>query len=234
MCRQPLHSAFPADRSERRIFPLGAQLTPQAPCATPSGKARGGRGPPTGAPQARDESRPASTSRQARAGGLPRKAAIASRDASSHTFQLGQRKERSGASESETRPPLCLPGRAQRAQGSFPLNGRLLGFIMERVKQYFVYMLASAPRGVLYVGMTSDLCDRTRQHSERLREGFSRRYWVSRLVYFEEHSDAAVAARRERALKRWHRAWKIDLVESQNPTWKDLFEEVLLAHGFDQ
>lgn len=100
-------------------------------------------------------------------------------------------------------------------------------------KTYYIYILASAPRGTLYVGMTSDLCDRTRQHREHLREGFSKRYWANRLVYYEAHDDASVAARRERSMKRWLRAWKIELIETTNPTWKDLFGEVLAAHGFE-
>jgi putative endonuclease len=64
-------------------------------------------------------------------------------------------------------------------------------------------------------------------------EGFAKRYWVQRLVYFEAHGDAKVAARRERAMKRWRRDWKIELVEKQNPTWRDLFGEVVRDDGFD-
>ena len=75
----------------------------------------------------------------------------------------------------------------------------------EDAKVFHVYILASRPRGVLYVGMTSDLPDRTWEHRERLLDGFTKRYWVNRLVYFERHDDARVAARRERAMKRWRR-----------------------------
>lgn len=64
-------------------------------------------------------------------------------------------------------------------------------------------------------------------------EGFAKRYWVQRLVYFEAHADAQVAARRERAMKRWRRDWKIELVEKHNPTWRDLFGDVVHADGFD-
>jgi predicted GIY-YIG superfamily endonuclease len=67
-------------------------------------------------------------------------------------------------------------------------------------KVYHVYITASRPRGVLYVGMTSDLAARAWQHRERVREGFSKRYWVDRVVYFEAHDDAHIAARRERAI----------------------------------
>ena len=100
-------------------------------------------------------------------------------------------------------------------------------------KTYWVYILASRPRGVLYVGMTSDRAGRAWEHRERVMEGFAKRYWVQRLVYFEAHEDATIAARRERALKRWRRDWKIALIEKRNPTWRDLFDDVLRADGFE-
>lgn len=100
-------------------------------------------------------------------------------------------------------------------------------------KAFYVYILASGPRGVLYVGMTSTLADRAWEHRERVLDGFTRRYWVGRLVYFEQHEDAGVAAKRERALKRWRRDWKIALVEKHNPTWRDLFADVVSAEGFE-
>ena len=100
-------------------------------------------------------------------------------------------------------------------------------------KTYWVYMLASRPRGVIYVGMTSELAQRGWQHRERVMEGFAKRYWVQRLVYFEAHDDAQVAARRERAMKRWRRDWKIELIEKHNPTWRDLFGDVVRADRFE-
>ena len=100
-------------------------------------------------------------------------------------------------------------------------------------KHFHVYIMASGPRGVLYTGMTSDLPRRAWEHRERLREGFTKRYWVDRLVYFERHEDATFAARRERAMKRWPRAWKIALIEEGNPTWRDLFADVLQDRGYD-
>jgi putative endonuclease len=100
-------------------------------------------------------------------------------------------------------------------------------------KIYYVYIMASRPHGVLYVGMSSELANRTWQHREHLREGFTKRYWVDRLVYFEAHTDARIAARRERAIKRWRREWKIALIEKHNPTWRDLFAELLAAEGFE-
>ena len=101
------------------------------------------------------------------------------------------------------------------------------------LKVYHVYITASRPRIVLYVGMTSDLAARAWQHRERVREGFTKRYWVDQLVYFEAHDDARIAARRERAMKRWRRDWKIALIEKHNPTWRDLFADVLDAGGFE-
>jgi putative endonuclease len=100
-------------------------------------------------------------------------------------------------------------------------------------KVFHIYITASKPRGVLYVGMTSDLAGRAWQHREHVRGGFSKRYWVDRLVYFERHDDAQLAARRERAVKRWRRDWKIDLIEKYNPTWRDLFADILRDDGFE-
>jgi putative endonuclease len=85
-------------------------------------------------------------------------------------------------------------------------------------KVFYVYIMASKPRGVLYVGMSSDLAGRAWKHREHVLEGFTKRYWVDRLVYFERYDDARVAARRERAMKRWRRDWKIELIERHNPT----------------
>ena len=97
---------------------------------------------------------------------------------------------------------------------------------MEMEKVFFVYILASRPWGVLYVAMTSDLPGRTWEHRERVLNGFTKKYWVGRLVYYEIHKEAASAARREKVLKRWRRQWKIELIEASNPTWLDLFDEV--------
>ena len=100
-------------------------------------------------------------------------------------------------------------------------------------KTYWVYITASGPHGTLYVGMTSDLAGRAWEHRERVMEGFTKKYWVDRLVYFEAHGDAATAAHRERAMKRWRRDWKIKLIEKDNPTWRDLFGDVVRADGFE-
>lgn len=100
-------------------------------------------------------------------------------------------------------------------------------------KVFYVYMTASAPRGVIYVGMTSDLAGRSWEHRERVLDGFTKRYWAGRLVYFERHDDAESAIKRERLMKRWRRDWKINAIGSMNPTWADLFAEAVRAEGFE-
>ena len=105
--------------------------------------------------------------------------------------------------------------------------------MLKEPKRFWIYITASEPRGVLYIGMTSNLSRRAWQHRERVIKGFTSKYSVDRLVYFEEHSDAAVAARRERAMKRWRRDWKIKLVEEANPSWPDLFPDVVRAEGYE-
>ncbi len=105
--------------------------------------------------------------------------------------------------------------------------------IGELRKTFFVYITASKARGVLYVGMTSDLPKRAMEHRDRLIEGFTKKYWTGRLVYYEFHETAEAAANRERLLKRWRRDWKIKLVETNNPTWRDVYPDVLLEFGFD-
>jgi putative endonuclease len=95
-------------------------------------------------------------------------------------------------------------------------------------KRYFVYILTKLPRGVLYVGVTNDLARRTSEHKLKLAPGFTTRYGVSRLVYFEEYASILEARDRERAVKHWRRDWKIKLIEELNPDWRDLYEELVL------
>ena len=90
-------------------------------------------------------------------------------------------------------------------------------------KTFFVYMLASKIGGTLYIGVTSDLAGRVYTHREDLVAGFTSRYGVHRLVWFEWIDDAAAAIRREKQLKKWNRAWKIRLIEETNPQWVDLY-----------
>jgi putative endonuclease len=90
-------------------------------------------------------------------------------------------------------------------------------------KAYYVYILASARYGTLYVGVTSDIVKRVWEHREGLVEGFTRHYNVKRLVWFETHDDVTAAITRERQIKKWNRAWKIDLIQDSNPHWRDLY-----------
>jgi putative endonuclease len=95
------------------------------------------------------------------------------------------------------------------------------------VATYHVYILASRPRGTLYVGVTNDLVRRVHEHREGVADGFTKRYGVTCLVYFETTENVAAAIRRERRLKEWQRAWKIALVEERNPAWIDLYPGLL-------
>jgi putative endonuclease len=91
---------------------------------------------------------------------------------------------------------------------------------------YFVYVLASRRNGTLYVGVTSDLAKRVQEHREGLVPGFTRKYGVKLLVYFELHHDINTAILREKRIKRWHRKWKLELIEAANPQWRDLWFEL--------
>ncbi|MGI0133814.1 MAG: GIY-YIG nuclease family protein [Candidatus Micrarchaeaceae archaeon] len=96
-----------------------------------------------------------------------------------------------------------------------------------RDHRYFVYLLASAPYGTLYVGVTGNLAGRMAEHRESLREGFTKKYGVHQLVWFEEFADIYDAIRREKQIKKWNRSWKIELIEKMNPVWTDLFLQVV-------
>ena len=88
--------------------------------------------------------------------------------------------------------------------------------------QYFIYILASKKNGVLYIGVTNDIRRRVFEHKSKTVKGFTSRYNVDKLMYFEEYSDINEAIKREKQLKKWNRQWKIDLIEKDNPEWKDL------------
>lgn len=94
------------------------------------------------------------------------------------------------------------------------------------MNSYFVYILTSQRNGTLYIGVTNDLERRAYQHADKQLEGFTKRYGVDRLVYFEETNSIETAILREKQLKRWNRAWKVELIEKHNPEWKDLKEEM--------
>ena len=95
-----------------------------------------------------------------------------------------------------------------------------------------IYMTASGPRGVIYVGMSGDLPNRAWEHRERVVKGFTTKYWAGRLVTYEHHDVAGSAQHREHSMKRWRRDWKIELIEQKNPTWADLFERLLREAGY--
>ena len=92
------------------------------------------------------------------------------------------------------------------------------------MKSYFVYIIASKRNGTLYIGVTNDLVKRVYEHKQGLVEGFTKKYKVDRLVFFEETNDVESAIIREKQMKKWNRKWKIELIEKQNPEWKDLYE----------
>jgi putative endonuclease len=87
----------------------------------------------------------------------------------------------------------------------------------------YVYMLADGCYGTLYVGVTSDLVRRVWEHREKAADGFTKKYNINRLVWFETHIEIYQAITREKQLKKWKRAWKIELIQRENPTWRDLY-----------
>ena len=90
--------------------------------------------------------------------------------------------------------------------------------------RYCVYIMSNKKNGTLYIGMTNNLKTRTWQHKLDLYDGFTKRYSLHTLVYFEEFVDVRDAIAREKQLKKWNRAWKIELIERINPEWKDLYD----------
>jgi len=94
-------------------------------------------------------------------------------------------------------------------------------------KQPAVYIVASNRNGTLYIGVTSDLLERTWQHREHVVDGFTKTYGVTMLVWFELHGTMHSAITREKQLKKWNREWKIRLIESANPYWRDLWTDII-------
>jgi len=90
-------------------------------------------------------------------------------------------------------------------------------------KKGYVYILASGRNGTLYIGVTSQMPRRNDEHKNETYKGFTSRYNVKRLVYVEEHENITTAIAREKAMKKWRRAWKIELIEKANPAWDDLY-----------
>ena len=93
-------------------------------------------------------------------------------------------------------------------------------------KRLFVYILASQRNGTLYIGVTSGLAKRIGEHKNKFVDGFTKKYSVDKLVYYEAHDSAEAAIQREKQLKKWNRAWKLRLIERMNPEWRDLYKEI--------
>jgi len=94
--------------------------------------------------------------------------------------------------------------------------------------EYFVYILASKRNGTLYIGVTNNLLKRVDEHKNNLVPGFTNKYGVHNLVYYERYSDIYDAIAREKRMKKWKRAWKIELIEKSNPEWRDLYNDLAI------
>ena len=92
---------------------------------------------------------------------------------------------------------------------------------------YWVYILASKPGGTLYIGVANNLIRRVYEHREGLAESFTKRYGIKTLVYFGQHDTIAAALQREKNIKHWSREWKIDLIVTSNPDWRDLYDDIV-------
>jgi putative endonuclease len=95
------------------------------------------------------------------------------------------------------------------------------------MKQYYVYILASRKNGTLYIGVTDDLIRRIYEHKNNLIEGYTNKYNVHTLVYYEAHDDIQEAIIREKQIKKWNRKWKLRLIEEMNLEWRDLYNEIV-------
>jgi len=105
-------------------------------------------------------------------------------------------------------------------------SGHLKDYPMEE-KTYFIYIMAHKKNGVLYLGVTNDLVRRVYEHKNDLADGFTKKYKVHRLVYYETTHDIISAIQREKQMKKWYRKWKIDLIEKINPEWEDLYDKLV-------
>lgn len=95
------------------------------------------------------------------------------------------------------------------------------------MKTYYIYILASQRNGTLYIGVTNDLIRRVYEHKNKLIDGFTKKYNINLLVYFEETCDIESAIKREKQLKGWDRKWKLELIEKNNSKWEDLYPKIL-------
>jgi putative endonuclease len=95
------------------------------------------------------------------------------------------------------------------------------------MRQYYVYIMASKRKGTLYIGVTNNLVKRVYEHKNDLMGGFTQKYHVHSLVYFEVYSDILDAIARDKRTKKWKRQWKIELIEKTNPQWRDLYSDIM-------
>ena len=96
------------------------------------------------------------------------------------------------------------------------------------MKEYYVYILANKKIGTIYTGITNNLIRRIYEHKQELAKGFTKQYHLHNLVYFETHIDIQEAIAREKAIKKWRREWKLNLIEKNNPHWVDLYPEIII------
>ena len=94
-------------------------------------------------------------------------------------------------------------------------------------KQSFIYIMANKRNGTIYTGVTSDLPSRVWQHKNNFIEGFTAKFNLHKLVYFERHENIKSAIKREKQIKKWRRKWKLQLIEEENQEWRDLYEEII-------
>ena len=95
------------------------------------------------------------------------------------------------------------------------------------MNQYFVYILTNKKNGVLYTGVTNSLIRRIYEHKQKIIKGFTKKYNLDKLIYFEQHQDILFAIEREKQIKKWNREWKIRLIEKENPDWNDLYDSII-------
>ena len=94
------------------------------------------------------------------------------------------------------------------------------------MKQYYVYIITNKRNGTIYIGVTNNLKQRIQQHKDKIVEGFTKKYSLDKLVYYEQTECIISAIEREKQLKKWNRKWKLSLIEKNNPKWKDLFNSL--------
>ena len=106
-------------------------------------------------------------------------------------------------------------------------DGNPVKYKSAMTKNGYVYILASGRNGTLYIGVTSNIIKRIHEHKTKSIEGFTKQHNVSNLVWFESHDNIESAILREKQLKKWNRAWKLKLIETDNPDWRDLYQEII-------